>query len=170
MSWTESAEFRKYLRSEVRKQNPWLVTRNIAFIALCIFAVTLPSWLNADPDKRLPIWALPIPPTIAAVALGFLFVILPQRLSKSRITIKENGVGYGPLLYGRQWLPLAAISSFFIEDEQADSGHVFTFLELFQMDDETISIEIPSYIRHDNVRELLLSLGLKEGVPEEAKD
>lgn len=171
MSWSESADFRKYLRSEVRKQAPWRVIRNVAFIALCIFAVTFPSWLNADPERRLPLWALPIPPTIAAATLGLIFVVLPQRLSKNRVTIREDGIQYGSGLYGRQWLPIEKISSYVIEDEKAESGEVFTFLECFQTDDtDTIAIQIPSNIGKDNVRALLSNLGLNECPPEELKD
>ena len=171
MSWSESADFRKYLRSEVRKQAPWIVIRNVAFIALCIFAGTLPSWMDADPERRLPLWALPIPPTIAAATLGVLFVVLPQRLSKNRVIIREDGIQYGSGLYGKQWMPIDKISGYVIEDEEAESGAVFTFLEFFQTDDtDTIATQIPSNIGKDSVRALLSSLDLNECLPEELKD
>lgn len=170
LSWTESAEFRKCIRRGVFKQIRSTAIGTAAFIALVFLAASLPSWLEADPEKRLPIWALPIPPTIVAVALVLIYLVLHPRFSKNRIIIKQNGIEHGPVLYRRQWLPLADISSFSIEDEVADSGQVFTFLECFQADEDPIVIEMPGNIGKDKVREVLLSLGLKEGPPEESKD
>lgn len=167
LAWSEPAAFHRYLRREVRKHDPWVVVRNAGFLALLVFGACVPGWLDADPEKRLPFWALPLPALAAGIVLVLIFVVLPQRFSRNGARIREKGIEFGPVSGGKGWYPFSLLACYEISEETAETGETFTFLECFPSDGgESVSIVVPSGMGHDGIRILLESLGLKEGLPE----